>query len=284
VTQGRRGRKGDFGAKGKDVAEDGALTVAAFLGAVYNARLGRGWSPVGAWEAAMSTFRNFRFAVAVGCALVMTPMVGYGAGVARGLRENSGQGSNGGGQSQSGGQQNGAQKRPVSRPQPGKPSDRPTIQPVPGPGKPTPGKPNPGKPNPGKPWPGKPGRPVVRPTPPRPQPGKPGYRPPRPQPSKPGYRPPSNRPPYNWRPNDRDYLRRYYRRNFGYINRSRRPVFIIGGYIPFGDRGYFRPLPAHLLGYLPPPPPGYVIGYFDGYCVVYDPVTFTILSIADLLD
>jgi hypothetical protein len=39
-------------------------------------------------------------------------------------------------------------------------------------------------------------------------------------------------------------MRRYYRRNFGYINRSRRPVF--------------------------------VIGYFDGYCVVYEPVTFTI--------
>jgi len=27
-----------------------------------------------------------------------------------------------------------------------------------------------------------------------------------------------------------------------------------------------------------------VIGYFDGYCVVYDPVTFTILSLVDLLD
>jgi hypothetical protein len=85
-------------------------------------------------------------------------------------------------------------------------------------------------------------------------------------------------------PNDRDRMRRYYRRNFGYINRSRRPVFVIGGSIPFGDRGYFTPVPPHLLGYLPPPPPGYVIGYFDGYCVVYDPVTFTILSFVDLLD
>jgi hypothetical protein len=27
-----------------------------------------------------------------------------------------------------------------------------------------------------------------------------------------------------------------------------------------------------------------VIGYFDGYCVVYDPVTFAILSLVDLLD
>ncbi|MFZ0521998.1 MAG: hypothetical protein WAL95_13305 [Candidatus Acidiferrales bacterium] len=77
---------------------------------------------------------------------------------------------------------------------------------------------------------------------------------------------------------------RYYRRNFSYIKRSRRPVFIIGGYIPFGSRGYFTPLPPNLLGYLPPPPPGYVIGYYDGYCVVYDPVTFTILNVVDLLD
>ena len=38
-----------------------------------------------------------------------------------------------------------------------------------------------------------------------------------------------------------------------------------------------------LLGYLPPVPPGYAIGYFYGYCVVYDPVTFTILNFVDLL-
>lgn len=154
-----------------------------------------------------------------------------------------------------------------SRPSPGKPGDRPTIQPVPGPGRPQPGKPV-----------NRPNRPV-RPTPlpgPRPQPGKPGYRPPsRP----PGYRPP----PYSWRPGDYDRMRRYYRRNFGYINRGRRPIFVIGGYIPFGDRGYFTPIPPGLLTYLPPPPPGYVIGYFDGYAVVYDPVTFEIISFADLL-
>jgi len=79
-------------------------------------------------------------------------------------------------------------------------------------------------------------------------------------------------------------MRRYYRRNFGYINRGRRPVFAVGGFIPFGDRGYFRPLPPPLLGYLPPPPPGYVMGYFDGYVVIYDPISYTILDVVDLLD
>src|SRR5882757_6573595 len=149
-------------------------------------------------------------------------------------------------------QQSRPQNRP--RPQPNRPGGGPTIQPVPGP-----------RPNPG-----------------RPTSGRPGVRPPRPGPG----RPPSNRPlpPYQWRPGDRDRVRRYYRRNFGYINRGRRPSFIVGGFIPFGDRGYFRPLPPPLLGYLPPPPPGYVIGYFDGYAIVYDPISFTILSVVDLLD
>lgn len=88
---------------------------------------------------------------------------------------------------------------------------------------------------------------------------------------------------YAFRAQDRDRIRRYYARNLGYINRARRPRFVTGGPIPLGYRGYFRPVPPRLLGYLPPPPPGYVMGYFDGYFVVYDPVTFTILNLVDLL-
>ena len=87
-----------------------------------------------------------------------------------------------------------------------------------------------------------------------------------------------------WCPNDRDYLRRYYYRNLGYINRGHRPIFIIGGYIPYGYRGYFTPLPPHLIGYFPPPPPGYVFGYFQGYVVLYNPATYSILNFVDLLD
>src|ERR1700722_5648910 len=157
---------------------------------------------------------------------------------------------------------------------PGRPGNRPSRPPS--------GRP--GGPPPGRPTGGRPGRPTIQPVPgprPPPAPGRPGYRPPRPGPGRPPGGPP---PPYAWRPGDRDRMRRYYGRNFGYINRGRRPIFTIGGFIPFGDRGYFRPVPPGLYGYLPPPPPGYVMGYFDGYVVIYDPVSYSVLNVMDLLD
>jgi hypothetical protein len=60
-------------------------------------------------------------------------------------------------------------------------------------------------------------------------------------------------------------------------------VFVVGGYFPFGDIQYLSPLPPPLIGYLPPVPPGYAVGYFDGYVVVYDPSTYFILNLIDLL-
>jgi len=206
-----------------------------------------------------------RMAIGVTIALVGGLSIGVGNTLAQGR---PGQGSPPSGPSQPG------------KPSPGgKPSDGPQIQPVrPQPGKPPAGKPpdrpqtGPGRPQPGNPSPGKP--PSIQPVrPPQTPPGKPGYRPP----------PPRPRPPYQWHPGDADRLRRHYHRGFIYINPARRPVFVIGGYIPFGDRQYFTPVPVDLLRYLPPVPPGYAIGYFYGYCVVYDPVTFTIINFIDLL-
>jgi hypothetical protein len=188
---------------------------------------------------------------------------------------------------QHGGQKPGTKPAPGNgqRPQPSKPS--------PGPGKPNPGngqRPQPGRPTPGKPTPGRPT--PGRPTPGRPTPGKPNPRPPAHRP--PTHRPPAHRPPqwgrppahrpsYQFRPNDRAYLHRYYLSRLGRINRARRPVFIIGGYFPYADIGYISPLPPDLYGYLPPPPPGYQMGYYDGYVVVYDPVTYFIVNVIDLL-
>jgi len=134
--------------------------------------------------------------------------------------------------------------------------------------------------------PGHPSKPPGRPTPPRPAPGKAPHPPVRPGRPHAGTHPymGSPRPYYHFEPRDRDRIRRYYSRDFGYINRWRRPRFVIGAYVPFGYRGYFRPIPSALLGYLPAPPPGCQLGYFDGYVVVYDATTFAILSVIDLLD
>jgi hypothetical protein len=57
----------------------------------------------------------------------------------------------------------------------------------------------------------------------------------------------------------------------------------VGGYFPYGDIGYLSALPPDLYGQLPPPPPGYRVGYYDGYVVVYDPLTYFIASVIDLL-
>ncbi len=185
-------------------------------------------------------------------------------------------------------------------------SPRPTTRPMPGgqQGRPQPGGSPPGGQRPGGQRPGSggaggrpgPGRGESgRPQPsPRPNPGGHG-RPPRPHPgtrppSRPGGgrppqwgRPPRDRPPYQFRPGDRDLLRLHYAAHLRYIRRARRPVFITGGYFPYGDIGYLTPLPVGLYGLLPPSPPGYQMGYFDGYVVVYDPLTYFIANVVDLL-
>jgi hypothetical protein len=179
-----------------------------------------------------------------------------------------------------------------NRPNPGgggKPNPGGGNRPNPGGGnnnRPQPGRPNPGngnnRPQPGRPNPGNGNN---RPQPGRPNPG--GNRPPsRPNPGRPPQwgRPPQNRPSYNFRPNNRSYLHNYYRRSLLGINRLNRPRFIIGGFFPFAYIPYITPLPPQVYGQLPPPPPGYSMGYYDGYLVVYDPITYFIANVVDLLD
>jgi hypothetical protein len=196
---------------------------------------------------------------------------------------------------------------PQTRPAPASRPSNPGGGNRPGPGgggKPNPGggnRPNPGggnnnRPQPGRPSPGngnnrpQPGRPNPgngnnRPQPGRPNPG--GNRPPsRPNPGRPPQwgRPPQNRPSYNFRPNNRSYLHNYYRRSLLGINRLNRPRFTIGGFFPFAYIPYITELPPQVYGQLPPPPPGYSMGYYDGYVVVYDPITYFIANVVDLLD
>jgi hypothetical protein len=106
---------------------------------------------------------------------------------------------------------------------------------------------------------------------------RPGQRPPQ------WGRPPANRPTYSFRPNDRNTLRRYYASRLGGINRARRPAFRTGMYFPYAYLGYLQPVPPSMWGMLPPIPPGYQVGYYDGYVVVYDPVTYWIVGVIDLM-
>ncbi len=159
-------------------------------------------------------------------------------------------------------------KAPQTRPAPG--GNRPN----PGGGNAQPGRPNPGggnnRPQPGRPNPGNGNN---RPQPGRPNPGRPpqwGHR-------------PTNRPSYSFRSNNRAYLHRYYLRSLAGINRANRPRFVMGGFFPYAYIPYISPLPPTVYGYLPPPPPGYSMGYYQGYVVVYDPVTYFIANVIDLL-
>jgi len=174
------------------------------------------------------------------------------------------------------------------RPQHG--GQKPETKPAPNHGT----RPQPNRPNPGNNRPAQPSRPNPgnnRPShPPRPNPG--GNRP-NPSPRPPSHRPPAHRPPqwgrppahrgsYRFRSNDRAYLLRYYGSRGRVIQGGSRPVVVVGGYFPYAYINYLSPLPADLYGYVPPPPPGYQIGYCDGYVVVYDPLTFYIVAVIDL--
>lgn len=94
---------------------------------------------------------------------------------------------------------------------------------------------------------------------------------------------PARRPTYTFRSNDRNSLRRYYAGRFGAIDRAHRPIFRIGGYLPYEDLGFFSPVPPGVWGSLPPIPYGYQAAYWDGYVIIYDPNTGYILYVTDLL-
>lgn len=205
--------------------------------------------------------KSFGSAV-LSCALLLTlPTMGQ-APQDKGNR--SGQ-PNGGGKP---GGNNGNRPTPGGGNRPGPGGNNGGNKPGQGAGRPQPARPNPqpARPQPSRPQPSRPNRPTTRP-------GRPAQ----------WGRPPQNRPSYNFRSADRNSLQRYYATRMRSINRSRRPVFRMGGFFPYGDIQYLSPIPVSLYGTLPPPPPGYQMGYYDGYVVVYDPVTYFIANVIDLL-
>lgn len=88
------------------------------------------------------------------------------------------------------------------------------------------------------------------------------------------------RPQYHFRQEDAGKLRQHYKN----INRDlkNRGHFVAGENLPSDWRHHIHPVPQAVIAELPPAPPGYVFGYIDGYCVVYDPNTGYIADVIDL--
>jgi hypothetical protein len=139
---------------------------------------------------------------------------------------------------------------------------------------------NPG-PNPRPPQNGGPGRPT-------PGPGRPPghtYPPHSPSPRPPVHRPPPyhpGHPNYIWGGGNGWRLHQFFLGDMRRINRIHRHHFYAGSYFPQIFVANIQPVPPDLMVYLPPVPPGLEIGYYDGYCLIYDPDTLRIVSVIDL--
>jgi len=89
---------------------------------------------------------------------------------------------------------------------------------------------------------------------------------------------------YSFGASEKQQLQAHYKSSLGHVDRAKRPSFKAGEKVPSSYRKYITPAPASIRGHLPTPPSGYTIGYYQGYTVVYDPTTYVILSVLDLLN
>ncbi len=152
-----------------------------------------------------------------------------------------------------------------------------------GPSQGAPGRPSPAwrpaPPQHGGPW-VKPGHPGFGPVHP-PQTGHPGVPSPRPPSHHPQHHGPG-RPGYVWGGGNGWRLHQFFLGDMRGMNRRHRQDFYPGTYLPRIYLGSIQPIPPDLMVYLPPVPPGYSVGYYDGYCLLYDPYTLRIVSVVDL--
>ncbi len=89
---------------------------------------------------------------------------------------------------------------------------------------------------------------------------------------------------YRFRANDRDHFVSHYRKDIRQWREhpDRRHHFRAGERLPNGVRLTVVP-PAYYRS-LPPPPPGYRFGYYDGYVVAYNPTTQIVADVLDLVN
>lgn len=86
---------------------------------------------------------------------------------------------------------------------------------------------------------------------------------------------------YHFKGDEKTKLRSSYR-DIDHVNRSQRVSIARQQILPVEVRTQIEPVPVDVVSILPPAPEGFVFGFVDGYCVVYDPNTFFVLEVIDL--
>jgi hypothetical protein len=66
------------------------------------------------------------------------------------------------------------------------------------------------------------------------------------------------------------------------VNRSQRVTVVRQQVLPVEVQTRIEPVPVDVVSYLGPAPDGFSYGFVDGYCVVYDPMTFFVIDVIDL--
>ncbi len=88
---------------------------------------------------------------------------------------------------------------------------------------------------------------------------------------------------YHFRAEDREHFSPHYEKDIKQWRQhpDRRHHFREGERLPSGVR--LKSVPMSYYRTLPPPPPGYRFGYYDGYVVAYNPTTQIVADVLDLV-
>ena len=88
---------------------------------------------------------------------------------------------------------------------------------------------------------------------------------------------------YSFRSQDKTALKQHFDAQIRSVDRSNRPHIRVGAFIPAESVTLIQPVPVEVIGLLPPIPEGCVVGFWDGFVVVYYPDDFYVVSYIDLL-
>jgi Ni/Co efflux regulator RcnB len=91
---------------------------------------------------------------------------------------------------------------------------------------------------------------------------------------------------YRFRPEDRSHFASHYQKDLRQWQQhpDKRHHISPGAKLPSDYRSRLKAVPSSYYRTLPPPPPGYRFGYYDGYVVAYNPTTQIVADVLDLVN